>query len=256
MRAPEHVRDDEGLTLVELLISMVIVMVLVAVTITIVQTSSTSVATTSDLANINEDARHALNRMARDMRQAKELVSAVDPDGPAFSTTHVVAVRLRADYDGDGCLGSTSYTTPASTCNAYNAGNPEDITYCFEPPTYAGTVQTAPGQLYVIDNLSSPTPTPVTASSTSCSGGQPLLAGNVSAFKVEYRSNQYRYDLDPSDGVTTWTELDQGGLPSGNENNTLDVELSSIDSVVLNMTVSLNGHAQTYRTQVDLRNVS
>jgi len=96
----------------------------------------------------------------------------------------------------------------------------------------------------------------VSASSTSCSGGQPLLAGNVKAFQVAYRSNVYRYDLNPSDGVTTWRELDEAGTPVGNNNGVLDVELPSVDSVVLSATMSIGGKDQSYRTQVDLRNRS
>ena len=98
--------------------------------------------------------------------------------------------------------------------------------------------------------------TPVTTASTTCSGGQPLLAGDVSAFKVAFRSNVYRDDLNPTVGVTTWTELDESGVPDGNNNGTLDVELPNVDSVVLTLTMSVGGHQQVYRTQVDLRNQS
>jgi hypothetical protein len=132
------------------------------------------------------------------------------------------------------------------TCLAYSSSNPEDVTYCFEPSSK---------QLYVIDNAAAGV-TPVTSATTSCSGGQPLLAGNVYRFKVSYRSNIYRDDLNPSDGVTTWTELDESGVPDGNTNGTLDVELPNIDSVVLDLTMLVGGHKQLYRTQVDLRNQS
>jgi hypothetical protein len=210
---------------------------------------SGTVKTSSQMTNLNEEARQAINRMARDIRQANSIVTAVNPDGTAFSTTGIVAVRLKADFDGDSCIGGVAIpsVTPAPTCLPYNGANPEDITYCYEP---------ASRQLYVIDNQSSPPVTPVSSSSTSCSGGQPLLAGNVSAFKVEYRSNNYRYDLSPTDGVTTWTELDAAGPPVGNHNSLLDSELSSIDSVVLNVTMNIDKHTQVYRTQVDLRNNS
>jgi hypothetical protein len=73
---------------------------------------------------------------------------------------------------------------------------------------------------------------------------------------VSYRSNIYRDDLNPTDGVTTWTELDESGVPDGNNNGVLDVELPNVDSVVLDLTMRLGGHQQPYRTQVDLRNQS
>lgn len=233
---------DGGFTLVELLVSMVVVVVLIAVTITGVLTAGGAVKTTTQLQGLNEEARQAVNRMARDIRQAKAVVTAINPDRPSFSSAGIVAVRVTADFDGDGCIGGTG----APPCLAYNAANPEDVTYCYEPSSK---------QLYVIDNQAAGV-VPVTAASTSCVGGQPLLAGNVAAFKVEYRSNQYRYDLNPTDGVTTWRELDKAAPPVGNGNGQLDSELPQIDSMVLDVTMGIGGHTQDYRTQVDLRNQS
>jgi type II secretory pathway pseudopilin PulG len=237
-----------GFTLVEFLISMMVMMVLIAVTMSTVVSSSSAVKTATQVQGLNEEARLAINRMARDVRQASAIVTAVNPDGPSFASSGIVALRLNADYDGDGCVGGVG-----TGCLAYNGGNPEDITYCYEFSSK---------QLYVIDNQAAGV-TPVTSSSTSCAGGQPLLAGNVESFKVEYRSNQYRYDSTSdtapfqSDGVTTWRELDAASPPIGNGNGALDsVELANVDSVVLDVTMKVSGHAQDYRTQVDLRNRS
>ncbi|MDQ6648996.1 MAG: prepilin-type N-terminal cleavage/methylation domain-containing protein [Actinomycetota bacterium] len=241
---PESDTDD-GFTLVELLVSMTVVFVLLAVTMSGVLAAGSAVKTTSQQQSLNEEARQAINRMARDLRQAKSVVTAVNPDGPSFNNANIVAVRAQADFDGDGCIGGAGGAAGV-TCLAYNPGNPEDVTYCYEPGTK---------QLYVIDNQAAGV-TPVTAASISCAGGQPLLAGNVSAFKVEYRSNQYRYDLDPTDGITTWRELDEAPPPVGNGNGLLDIELAEVDSVVLNVTMAVGGHTQAYRTQVDLRNQS
>ena len=240
--ADRTTRDDSGFTLIEMLISMSVMVVLMLVTIQVVATTGSAVRLTTDQQGMNEEARQAINRMARDLRQATSITTAVNPDGPAFVTTGVVAVRAQADFDGDGCIGGVG---PGS-CLPYNASNPEDVTYCYEPTTR---------QLYVIDNQAAGV-TPVTAASTSCAGGQPLLAGNVQAFVVEYRSNQYRFDTAPTDGVTTWRELDVFGAPVGNNNGRLDVELPNIDSVVLNLTMKINKKSQVYRTQVSLRNRS
>lgn len=242
-------RDDAGFTLVELLVAMSLAMVLVSVAMVTVVNSQKVVVTGKQLQDINEEARQAVNRMARDVRQAKAVVTAVNPDGPAYSATGLTAVRFAADFDGDGCIGGVAPSpavTPAPTCAAYNAGNPEDITYCFQPGVR---------QLYVIDNQAGSV-TPVSAASTACAGGQPLLAGNVVGFKVQYRSNQYRHDLGPTDGVTTWQELDVAQPPTGNGNGVLDVERADIDSVVIEVKVELGGRTQDYRTQVDLRNQS
>jgi prepilin-type N-terminal cleavage/methylation domain-containing protein len=234
--------DDSGFTLIEFLVAMSVMVVLITVSLTVVKIATGAVTTTQQQQNLNEEARQAINRMSRDIRQAKSVVTAVNPDGAGFSSTGLVAVRFTSDFDGDGCISGTG----GASCLAYNPSNPEDITYCFEPSTK---------QLYVIDNMVTGV-VPVTAATTSCSGGQPLLAGDVSAFKLSYRSNVYRDDLNPSDGVTTWTELDEAGVPDGNNNGALDVELANVDSVVLNLTMKVGGHQQLYRTQVDLRNQS
>ena len=237
---------DEGFSLVELLVAMVVVIILLAATMSALVNSAGLVNTTSQLHNLNEEARRALNRIARDIRQATSVVMAANPDGTGFGTNKIVGLRIKADFDGDGCIGGIAPSGTSTPCLPYNGANPEDVSYCFEPTTK---------QLYVIDNQGIPVVTALNASTTSCAGGRPLLAGNVSAFKVEYRSNAYRYDLD-GNGVTTWTELDAAGPPVGNANGQLDNELANIDSVVLNLTMKINNHLQDYRTQVDLRNAS
>lgn len=245
LRTPWGERQ-EGFTLVEFLVAMVVVVVLMTVTVTAVANTGDLLTTTSRAADLNEEARQAVNRMARDVRQTTRIVTAVNPDGPAFDPARIVAVRFQADYDGDGCTGGVATTTPAPTCLPYNQANPEDLTYCYQPDT---------DQLYVIDNGAASV-TPVSTSSTSCSGGQPLLAGNVVSFRIDYRSNQYRHDLNPSDGVTTWLELDAANPPVGDGDGVLDVELEEIDSLVLDVVMGLDGSSQSYRTQVDLRNRS
>lgn len=239
---------DEGYTLVELLVAMLVMGVVITVAMSVVVNSQETVTTSKQLQDINEEARQAINRMARDVRQATGVVAAVNPDGAAFSSAALTAVRFEADFDGDGCISGdvpSPAPVPAPTCLPYDSGNPEDITYCFQPGIR---------QLFIIDNKAAGSP--VTASSATCSSGEPLLAGNVIGFKVEYRSNQYRHDLNPTDGITTWQELDQALPPVGDGDGLLGVELAEIDSVVLSVRMELGGREQDYRTQVDLRNRS
>ncbi len=243
---PRAADRQGGFTLVELMVACSVAMVLIVVSLTVVVNSSQAVVTTKQLQNLNEEARQALNRMARDIRQARTVVTAVNPDGVLFSATSVVALRFQSDFDGDGCIGGAVVAGGPASCLPYSAANPEDLTYCFQQDV---------AQLFVIDNQAAGV-TAVTSGTTTCSGGQPLLAGNVSGFKVEYRSNLYRYDLDPSDGVTTWRELDLAAPPVGNGNGVLDVEVGNVDTVVINVTMSQGGRSQVYRTQVDLRNTS
>lgn len=239
---------DAGYTLVELLVAMVVLGVMITMAMTVVVNSQDTVTTSKQLQDINEEARQAVNRMARDVRQASRVVTSVNPDGPAYDAAGLTALRFEADFDGDGCIAGVAPSpapVPAPTCKAYDVGNPEDITYCFQPGVR---------QLYVIDNET--VPTPISTASTDCLGGQPLLAGNVVGFAVQYRSNQYRHDLAPSDGITTWRELDAALPPVGDGNGLLDVELAEVDSVVLSVRMELGGRTQDYRTQVDLRNRS
>jgi prepilin-type N-terminal cleavage/methylation domain-containing protein len=246
------IRGQQGYTLVEMLVAMSIVMFIVLGGMSLLKASGGAVTTSTQLQDVNEEARQAINRMSRDLRQAKVIVTAVNPDGTAFDPTHIVAIRFKADFDGDQCIGGVALPnrTIATGCLPYNASNPEDVSYCFAP------VAGAAGQLYVIDNQATGV-TPVIPTSTTCQGGQPILAGNVSGFTLEYRSNEYQYDLHPSDGITTWLELDEGGGVNSNNNGRLDVELADIDTVVLTLRMRTpEGHLQDYRTQVDLRNES
>lgn len=240
-----HGPGDDGFTLVELLVAMAVVVVLLSVTFVAVGNTADLVGTAQRSADLNEEARRSLNRIVRDVRQTTGLVTAVNPDGPGFDPARAVALRFRADYDGDGCTGGAP-ATPGGTCLAYDPASPEDLTYCYDPGLQ---------QLYVIDNQVASVQ-PVTASSTTCDGGQPLLAGNVAGFRIEYRSNAYRYDVAPADGVTSWPELDAASPPVGNGNGRLDVELDDLDALVLVLTVRREAAQQTYRTYVDLRNRS
>ena len=245
MRMSKRGTGDGGFTLVEMMVAMSLMLVVVASSMTVVITSQKATDTSRQVQNLNEEARQAMNRMARDLRESNALVTAVNADGPLYTPTAVTAVRFRGDYNGDGCTPSPLTATAACPV-AYSAGNPEDLTYCFDP---------ALKQLYVIDNQASGV-VPITTTSPTCSGGQPLLAGNVSGLQVAYRSQLYSYDTSPTDGVTSWRELDAAGAPVGDNNGLLDDELDDIDSLVLTVDMRDGSHSQQYRTQVDLRNLS
>ena len=241
-------RDDSGFTLVEMLVAIVVLGILGTVFLTTVMGSQTSAKGTSSEQDLNEEARLALNRMARELRQANSLAEVRNPDGASYNSSAITSLTFTADFNGDGCIDGTTSVTGV-VCQPYSASNPETLTYCWDP---SASVR----QLYLI---------PGTLAGASCqvSGALPILAGQVTSFKLSYRSNEYLYDTSGapdggSDGITTWTELDQAGPPVGNNDHALGApELSNIDSVVIELTVSANGnHAQAYTTQVDLRNLS
>ena len=237
---------DSGMTLVELLLAASLLLVLMAVAFSTVVGVSSGAKRTRTQHDLNEEGRNALNRMARELRQATRLSYAVNPDGPAFNSNGLVALSLEADFNGDGCAGNSCTGTNTVT-------NPESLTYCFNPQGSATTKT----YLWLIPSGFTGSPAPTTCE---VSGALPILAGKVKAFSVQYRSNQYRYDTDSPAGVTTWRELDQAGppvgdagLPDGNINTNA---ISSVNSVVLTLQMSKDGLVQDYVTQVDLRNKS
>jgi prepilin-type N-terminal cleavage/methylation domain-containing protein len=239
---PARDTRDSGFTLVEMLVSMVILGALGSVFLTTVFGAETSAKGTSSEQDLNEEARLALNRMARELRQADALTSVLNPDGTSYSSSAITAVTFTADFNGDGCIDGVALSVGA-VCTAYSASNPETLTYCWDP---SASVR----QLYLI-------PGSLSGSTCHVDGALPILAGQVTSFKLSYRSNEYLYDAD-GDGITTWTELDQAGSPVGNDDGALNSpELSNVDSIVIELNVSANGqHQQSYATQVDLRNLS
>jgi prepilin-type N-terminal cleavage/methylation domain-containing protein len=239
---------DRGFTLVEMLVAMVMLGAIGSIFLITVIGSETSAKNTSSEQDLNQEARLALNRMAREMRQAEALTTVRNPDGATYDSSNITSVTFSADFNGDGCIDGvvpTPAPSPAPACQPYTAANPEVLTYCWDPTANVRQLYLIPGTL----------PNP----GTSChvTGALPILAGQVSSFKLSYRSNSYLYDAD-GDGITTWTELDQAGAPVGNDDGALDApDLANVDSIVIELTVSANGnHAQTYTTQVDLRNLS
>lgn len=239
-------RSDAGFSLLEMLVAIVVLGCLGTVFMTTVIGAKNSATATSSEQDLNEEARLALNRMARELRQASALTTVVNPDGSSYSSTATTVITFTADFNGDGCIDGvvpTPAPSPTPTCTAYTSSNPETLTYCWDPSASVRQLYLIPG------SLNGPT--------CQVNGALPILAGQVTSFKLSYRSNLYLYDAS-GDGITTWTELDQAGPPVGNNDSALgQPELSNVDSVVVDLVVSANGnHSQSYVTQVDLRNLS
>lgn len=237
---------DAGFTLVEMLVSMIMLGMFGSIFMTTVLGADHSATATGTTHDLNEEARLALNRMARELRQATTVTTVFNPDGASYDSSLVTAVTFTADFNGDGCIDGqppTPAPTPAPACQPYNAANPETLSYCWDP---SASVR----QLYLIPGV-------LPGQSCQIPGALPILAGQVTGFKLSYRSNQYLYDAN-GDGVTTWLELDQAGPPVGNQNGVLDQpELAHIDSIVIDISVAAPGRGtQSYTTQIDLRNLS
>ncbi len=230
-----HVRRsrDAGMTVVELLVAMTIFAGLSTALFSVVLSTSRAAESNQTYNDLNEEARVVLNRMSRELREAKRIVAVTNPAGPNYQAGQNSSITFEVDFDGDGVIEPT-------------AADPERLTYLYEYAQNRLILQTATASV-------------------------PVLAESVHYFRINYRSRltnaRLSYDgVSPAngscgahtgvkDGFLDWTELD--GDPAaqmGNCNSALDVELPFIDSVILDLTVLREPRDQVYRTQIDLRN--
>jgi prepilin-type N-terminal cleavage/methylation domain-containing protein len=210
-------RGDQGFSMIELLVAMVLTGVLGSLLIG----SALGARSVTDNARRNSeltaDVRRAMERLVRELRQAGT-IDEVDLPTTASAPT---AITFWADFDNDGT-------------RDLDAADPEVLTYRYLPS--AGQIT-----LTVDDADGNAVTTPV-------------LAQNVTSFTLSLRSSQWQYDRN-GDGIVDWSELDAAAAPVGNQNGKPDgAELTYIDSIVLAVSVYRNGRQQTYQTQVDFRN--
>lgn len=129
-----------------------------------------------------------------------------------------VTLRFWTDFDGDGSAD-------------VSVSDPEVLTYTWSSATKDLTLA---GQ---------------------GAGEAKVLSVSVSDFSVDLFSSLWEHDTD-GDGLASWEELDAAGAPVGDDDNVPDEELKRIDLVRVSMTVLDGPRAQTYRTEVTLRNLS
>jgi len=208
---------DAGFTLIELAVAMTVMGLLLSVIAATVTGSKRSADTVRQVNNLNEEARLALNRITRELRQASAVDAVAAPDG-------ATSVTFWVDFNGNQARDTS-------------AADPEVLTYRWDGSK-------------ILLSAADTAATTVT---------QPILSGEVSEFRLNYRSSRYEYDCS-ADGITTWQELDASscgpvGNTVGNGNGVLDAaELPFVDSVVLSFSVLEGSRKQDYRTQIDLRN--
>ncbi len=173
---------------------------------------------TRDRTGVAEEARTAMERITRELRQASAIDRVTLPATPGAGAT---SFTFWSDFDGDGVRDTS-------------AVDPEILTYCWGPTSQRLTL----------------------SAQADCDDAQPVLAATVRSFVIELDSSKWTYDTN-GDGTTSWVELDQHGAPVGNGDGVANAtELAHVDLLVVTMTVEDGAGTQTYHTQIDLRNRS
>lgn len=221
VRGPELAEDrDAGVSLVEVLVGMGLFGLLSTLLLGFVLGTSKVTDDTRQLAGVNEESRLAMERLTRELREANAVLALELPATPSDGT----ALTFWTDFNGN-------------KVQDLNASDPEVLTYRWEPSTKRLTLTANDADGNAVT--------------------RPVLAANVSDFRVDLFSSLWAYDTSNNSLPTTWLELDAAGPPIGNGNSIPDLaELERIDLVSASITVLDGAHAQTYRTQVDLRNRS
>lgn len=229
---PSQRPTDAGVTLIELLVTIMLMGIVGTLSITAAVSAQRASDTNRLVNDLNEEARLGLNRLSRELREAKSIVSVTNPNGPGFIVDQDVSITFWVDFNGN--------EQPEPT-----APDPELLTYTWDA---------SEKQLVLI-----------------ASGGTyPVLAGNVEEFRLDLSTSRWTFDgttaatglgvcgttTATKDGTVQWWEVDgHPSLDPGNCNGVLDAELAVIDSVAIELQVLEGARQQTYRTQVDLRNV-
>lgn len=205
---------DEGFSLVELLVAMALFGVLGSLLLGLALGTSRVTDDVRSLTTVNEESRLAMDRMTRELRQARAITAVTLPPSSTTSLT------FWTDFNGNNAVDLA-------------VADPEVLTYRWNPATSRLTL------------------TANDAAATAVT--RPVMAASVSSVTLELRSSQWEHDAD-GNGQTTWQEIDAaaaGGNGNGVPDGT---ELEAIDQVGLTMTVLDGSRAQTYTTRVDLRN--
>lgn len=215
-----RLREDGGFTIIEMAVAMVILGIVASALSTTMLGSRETAETVRQVNNLNEEARLALNRIVRELRQARE-ISAVGSD-PSKSITFGV------DFNGNGTIDSST-------------ADPERLTYTYDPV----------GQRILL-SAADTSGTTITQPILSGEVSEFSLDYRSSRYEWDCNGDGVTHWLELDQGCPLRSPP---VAPAGNANGVLDAgELPFIDSVVLDFRVLDGARKQDYRTQTDLRN--
>lgn len=147
-RGPAEGRDG-GFTLIELLVAMTLLTLLGSIVLSFVLTSTTSAQNAQVNTSLTDQARVSLNRLARELRQARS-IDAVHPTGVGSQ-----GLTVSIDFNGNGAIEPT-------------AVDPEQLTYCLVGKSLSMRAGT---------------------SDCTAAGFEPVTNAVISTFTVEYLSS-------------------------------------------------------------------
>jgi prepilin-type N-terminal cleavage/methylation domain-containing protein len=151
---------ERGFTLVELLVAMTLFLILSGIVLTAVITMSRGLDRARVSSDISAEARVAVERIARELRQVDDgdsLIGLTELDAPTDRM-----MTIKADFDGSGGINSTP-------------DNPEVITYTWDPSTKSIAMVAKDNSLVALPGDSS----------------DALLAGHVVDLHFTYKSSNW-----------------------------------------------------------------
>lgn len=211
-------RSEEGFTLTELLVTILLLSIASIAMYQMLFSVARSTGRAESQARISDEGRLGFNRMVRDTREGQEIVAVGDD---------LLSYTVAVDFDANGVI------TEAPSENA--SGDYEELTYSFEPAT--GRVRLN-GEVLM--------------TGVECVGS----CGSTPVF--DFASEDLRYDWNSDGVTTWQeldAAPQYGVVGVGNENGKLDgFELPHVTSVTIRMRVVKDGLATTFHARAQLRN--
>lgn len=136
---PSRTRDDAGMTLVEIMVSLTIFAIVMGALTAILFSSTRSSANTQQRADVQGACRQTLSLMSSELRQA-----GADPSIPPIGVVGIVyadsvTIHTRGDHTGNGAIQTTEPS--------------EDVTYSYVDSTGVLTRNPGAGPVQVLNNL-------------------------------------------------------------------------------------------------------